>query len=273
MSVTALATIEWLKTRRRMAFWMGLLFFFGMMLIGPVFELFIYRRTPERYQGTAVWPSVAGSLQSFGLLVMLVMVTLLTASEKTWRTERQNVIDGLSRTRYFLGKLMLVAAVALVLWLGTLLIGTLFEIMFRQLGTPAERAFVSGLFARVLLSGLVFLLFCGAIALFFGSVASSSGAALALAFLFLLVQPAVAAELADRGGLWADLTAYFPMQVLGALGSVTAHDPQRLAAYLETARQSGAPLMLGAPMATFVALSSTALFCAGAWWSIRSRDL
>lgn len=273
MRVITLATIEWLKTRRRVAFWMGMLFFFGMMLIGPVFEWFVYRQTPERYQGNAVWPSIAGSLQTFGLLVMLVMITLLTASEKTWRTERQNVIDGLSRTQYFLGKLMLVAAVSLVLWTGTLLIGALFEMLFRQIGTPLDPAFISGLFARLLLSGLVFLLYCGTIALFFGSVSSSSGAALALAFLFLLVQPAIASELAERGGWWAELTAYLPMQVLSALGSLAAHDPEQLAAYLETARQRDVPLILAAPMATIVAFASTALFAAGAWWSIRARDL
>lgn len=271
--MATLATVEWLKTRRRIAFWMGLLFFFGIMLIGPVFEWFLYRETPERYQGNPVWPGVASSLQTFGLLVMLVMVTLLTASEKTWRTERQNVIDGLSRTQYFLGKLMLVAAVALVLWIGTVLIGALFEMMFRQIGTPKEPAFISGLFARLLVSGFVFLLYCGVIALFFGSVASSSGAALALAFLFLLVQPAIASELAERGGLWAELTAYLPMQVLGALGSLTTHDPEQLTAFLDRASQRGVPLMLGAPMATAVALASSALFAAGAWWSIRSRDL
>lgn len=273
MRMVTLTTVEWLKTRRRLAFWMGLLFFFGMMLVGPVVELFLYRETPGRYQGSPVWPDVAGSLQSFGLLVMLVMITLLTASEKTWRTERQNVIDGLSRTQYFLGKLMLVVAVALVLWIGTVLIGGLFETLFRRFGTPAEPAFISGLFARLLLSGFVFLLYCGVIALFFGSVASSSGAALALAFLFLLVQPAIASELADRGGLWAELTAYLPMQVLSSLGSAAAHDPERLAAFLDMARQRGVPLMLGAPMAIAVALASSALFGSGAWWSIRSRDL
>src|SRR5687768_646525 len=133
MIVLKLLTIEWLKARKRFAFWIGVFFFIAVMTIQFGADYYIHTKNPAQRTGNAVWGSAVEGAASLGFLVVIALVVLLTASEKTWRTERQNVIDGLSRTQYFAGKMLLVFLVAFILWLISVMYGGVFTILERAL--------------------------------------------------------------------------------------------------------------------------------------------
>ena len=269
MRIATLIGIEWLKTRQRVAFWAASLSFFTLILIGLGSSYYFASRA-GRAIGDPLWEGLTGSA-SIGLLVVLVAIVLLTASERTWRTERQNVIDGLSRTQYFVGKLMLVIGFVLLLWLGGILLTAIFELLNRSLPGAVEHPFITRADAVGLGTLFLYLLLAGTIGLFFGTVSATSGAGLALAFLFLMLQAPIMFLMARQGGLWQEVTAYLPMQVLqNLLEPLSAADHAARDAML---RQNGIPLSLTARTNLLVALLYGLLFCAGAWYSIRRRDL
>ena len=279
MSIAKLASIELLKTRRRFGFWMAMLFFFGFILISLSGGLVEHIRSGVA--GTPLpqsWPGIIDFGGGLGTLVLLVMVVLLTASEKTWRTQRQNVIDGLSRTQFFIAKVMTMVALVLLLWAGVLVLTATFGLLER-IGETAELPF-----ARVrdikLMGGLLLnLTLVGAMALFFGIVSSSSGAGLALAFLFLFSQGLIGMLMVREGGAWAAAAAFVPMQVLQALTSTMTYDPEAMAVMLENMRRmeengrSSMPRPLAALEAVTAAVIYIAAFLGVAWLVIRRRDL
>jgi ABC-2 type transport system permease protein len=269
MMIGTLAGIEWLKTRRRLAFWAATLSYFAMLIIG-FGAAHYFASTAKHAQSGTLWPQLAG-LAGFGMLVVLVTIVLLTAAERTWRTERQNVIDGLSRTEYFFSKLALVIGFALLLWVGSILITLVFELLNRTLPDPPTVALIESTDAGMLGHLLVYLLCVGTLALFFGTVSASSGSGLALAFLFLFAQAPIMFIMARQGGLWQEMTAYLPMTVLENL--MGNDSGERTPEMMERMRQMGMPLSLSDTANTVVAVIYAGLFCAGSWFSLRRRDL
>lgn len=273
MIALRLAHIEWLKARRRFVFWTASLFFFGVLLVGLGGGYWEHLKQPALRSGRPVWDPLIDIGTSLGMLIVLVIVALLTASERNWRTERQNVIDGLSRTQYFAAKLIMTAGVVLLLWGGVLLLGAVFSGLERALVEAPEPPFMTGLQAKMLGGLLLYLVLTGAIAFFFGTVASSSGAALGLAFVFLMAEAPIMMLMAHRGGAWLEATAYFPFQVLMSLTSDTAYMPEEIEQIATGLREAGMPIVLGAPQAALVAAAYAGVLAAGAWLSIRRRDL
>lgn len=268
MMLAKLAGIEWLKARHRTAFWAGVLGFLLILLIalGGEYYFRAYRGT-ELMRGPG-WGNVLGFTHQVGMMLLLITVVLLSASERTWRTERQNVIDGLSRTQYFFGKLFMAIGCALILWVLALAIGAVFEVLNRQL-LPDAPAFpfmrrVDVVFA---LGILLFLLYIAATGLLFGTVTNSSGSGLALVLLFMLIQPIVSLLMIRQGGAWADIAAYLPSQVSDSLGNI------RLYGVTFAPLPEGTPRPLPVGQAAMVATLYALLFSAGAWLSIRRRDL
>lgn len=280
MTFAKLASIELLKTRKRFAFWMALLFFFGFFVINLGGGLYEHIRTGAA--GTPLprsWPGIVDLSSSLGMLVILVTVVLLTASEKTWRTQRQNVIDGLSRTQFFTAKVITMAAIVTLLWIGVLALTTGAGLIER-IGETAELPLVRTLDMQLLGGLLLSLVLIGAMALFFGIAGSSSGAGLALAFLFLFSQTPIGMLMVREGGMWESMAAFLPMQVLQALTSSFTYDAEAFAQVAERMRQMEeagnafpAPRMLRAGETLIAAVAYIAAFLGVAWLLIRRRDL
>lgn len=280
MNIAKLASVELLKTRKRFAVWMAMLFFFGFFLINLSGGLIEHVRSGAA--GTPLpqsWPGIINFGSGLGMLVLLVTVVLLTASEKTWRTERQNVIDGLSRTQFFTAKMIVMVSLVALLWVGVVALTTTFGALERM-GETAELPIARGIDLKLMGGLLLNLALVGAMALFFGTAASSSGAALALAFLFLFSQSLIAVLMVRQGGIWEVTAAFLPMQVLGALTSTPTFDPEAFAQMAERTRlmeESGRPSMTPRPLGAVEAITSAllyiAVFLAGAWFTIRRRDL
>lgn len=280
MSVAKLVSIELLKTRKRFGFWMALLFFFGFFVINLGGGLYEHIRTGVA--GTPLpqsWPGIVGLSSSFGMLIILVTVILLTASEKTWRTQRQNVIDGLSRTQFFAAKVITMLAIVGLLWIGVLALTTGFGFVER-IGDTAELPLIRGIDTKLMGGLLLSLGLVGAMAMFFGMAGSSSGAGLALAFLFLFSQSPIGMLMVREGGMWEAMAAFLPMQVLQALTSAATYDPEALARMAEQLRQmeeAGRSFPMPRSLNALEAVTSAALyvsaFLGAAWLLIRRRDL
>lgn len=280
MSVAKLASIELLKTRKRFGFWMALLFFFGFFLLNLSGGLYAHVR--RGVAGTPLpqsWPGIVNLSGGLGMLVILVTVVLLTASEKTWRTQRQNVIDGLSRAQFFTAKVITMVAVVLLLWTGVIALTMMFGLVERA-GEVAELPIVRALDLKLFGGLLLNLGMVGSMALFFGIATSSSGAALALAFLFMFSQSPIGMLMVREGGIWEAMAAFLPMQVLQALTSTVTYDAGALTETLERLRQmeeAGRSFPMPRPLAaveTFsAALVYVSAFLGAAWLAMRRRDL
>lgn len=102
---------EWFKARKRVAFWLPL-GFYTLTALANHTGSFIQRdagfRLPE------VWSRVFAEESSFALIFATLTLLLLTATEFNWRTARQNVIDGFSKSQWVAGKLLLLLIVGLL---------------------------------------------------------------------------------------------------------------------------------------------------------------
>ena len=117
----ALLAIEWLKIKRYRTFWILAAFFTvllplwnymiasGMMQMGGGGVNFLNRA----YSFPGVWENV-GFWASIFIIFLSMLVIILTTNEYTYRTHRQNVIDGWSRMQFYHAKVWLVVALSLV---------------------------------------------------------------------------------------------------------------------------------------------------------------
>jgi ABC-2 type transport system permease protein len=269
MTAARLLGIEWFKMSRSFAFRATMFFFLGLLLLGFGADYYFTVRRPPPAVDRPFVESVS-ILSAVGMLLMLILVVLLTGNEKTWRTERQNVIDGLSRDQYFAGKLLLLLGCAFILWAAAGAVDATFVALQRRIVVPGD-AFVTT--AELLRFGrmYVYLLLVGAIGLLFAMITSSSGAALALSFLFLLLQLPLVLKLAAMGGAWQEIASYLPVHVMSTLGNTT--NAAQLQQHNTMVREGGGTLMLSTTTNVSLALTYAAIFIAGAWLSMRRRDL
>ena len=106
MGTAILVRNEFIKTRRRTAFWVASLVFTGLMslIFGSMFMQGL--RKPERaFILPGAWGEILGGPGVLASFFSAIVVILLVSSEFTWRTSRQNVIDGLSKEEFFGAKL------------------------------------------------------------------------------------------------------------------------------------------------------------------------
>jgi hypothetical protein len=121
---------EWLKVKNYRTFWV----FIGLGVISILAPNFIIhdifsRSIPEEarkllgqsiYDFPLVWQTVASVASYTSGLFSLLLITLVT-NEFTYKTHRQNIIDGWERRDFVLSKLFWVAALALTAFLVSLI--------------------------------------------------------------------------------------------------------------------------------------------------------
>ena len=136
-----LLKIEWLKVKNYPTFWILL----GLIVISiPALNYIVFDLTDNAFPKNAkqmqqmllgrpfsfplVWQTT-GFLSSMILFIPSLLIITLTTNEFTYKTHRQNIIDGLSRTQFILVKLVQVLLLALfctllqfgtTLWIGHL---------------------------------------------------------------------------------------------------------------------------------------------------------
>lgn len=210
MSPTTLLTVEWIKLVRRPAAWV-------------VFSLFIFFSGVALFGSMAVaageaggfapleWRTIVSLLSSQATIFLAIAVILLVASEFTWKTTRQNVIDGLSRGEFIAGKCLLAIMLAGIFLVAVVLLGMLsraFASAALSLGAGELRLF-GGHFCA--------LLGTASLALLLAVWARSGGAGIALYLVYIAVVENLAAVAATRWAATTELGHYLPMRIFGEL--------------------------------------------------------
>jgi len=115
MKIASLLRIELIKTFHRRAFWVALAFLALISGISLVSELLQGRRGfAAPFVAPFAWASAAAGIGPMPAFFLSLTVVMLVTSEFTWRTARQNVIDGLSKEQFFLAKWLMAILVTIM---------------------------------------------------------------------------------------------------------------------------------------------------------------
>jgi ABC-type transport system involved in multi-copper enzyme maturation permease subunit len=271
--LTKLFTIEWIKVRKRSVFWVVIVAHATILGVAFGGQQYMHHLKPKSSPFTlpADWQSLIGTGAQIGMLMLFIGIALLTASEATWRTQRQNVIDGLSRGQYFSGKVIVVLLLAVILWVDISLMG----IAVAPFGGPGALSMpvFSSLARRMLPNTLLYFIAIGTTAFMFGMIASSSGAALGMLFAFIIVSPILTGVMSAQGGAWPAIARFLPLSVFENLTSRIRYDEAAFAQFTAMAKKMDAPLPLTlntSILATFVYIAA---FIGITWLAFRTRDL
>lgn len=268
-----LLTVEWIKIRKRSVFWVVVVA--HATILGVVFGgmQYMHHLKPKSspFSLPDDWASLISTGAQVGMLMLFIGISLLTGSEATWRTQRQNVIDGLSRGQYFMAKILVVLLIALILWVDITLVG-LIAAPFGGKGALSMPVF-SALAQRMLPNALLYFLAIGTTAFMFGMIASSSGAALGLLFAFIIISPILTGVMMGQGGAWPSIARFMPLGVFDNLVARMSYDPAMLAQYTQMAQKMSRPLPLSLNTSILVTAIYIAAFLGITWLAFRSRDL
>ena len=268
-----LLRIETLKTVKRRTSWVTVGLFAAFNVIMAVDNVNRAHRFPSySYALPGSWPNILAGLASPTGFFIAVLTILLVAPEFSWRTGRQNVIDGLSKERLYAGKVMLLAGL-IVLFVGTVLLigvgGTLFS---PSEGGPGiirstDLSYLGGLILNLLLFGSA--------GLMLSTLIRSAGPAMGVLFLYFLVEGAIVGLTMRAGETARSLTEYFPANVSEALGHDLAHYPEMLASVnADRAGRGLAPReFLDVEVMVMAVLAYSTIFLLISFLSMRKRDL
>ncbi len=272
-TLAKLFSIEWLKVRRRSIFWVAIVAHATIIGVGTGAQQYMHAMNEKSapFMLPKDWSMLITVGSQVGMLMLLIAVTLLTTSESTWRTQRQNVIDGLSRLQYFSAKIIVVVLLALIMWVDISLVGLLVA-PFGGSGALTMPVF-SALAQDMLPNVLLYLVAMGVTAFMFGLIASTSGAALGLMFAFVVVKPIIGSIMKASGGLLPKISTYLPLDVFGNLVSAASYDADRAASMKEMLLKIGQPEPLSLHMSALVTTIYILVFIGIAWLSFRERDL
>ncbi len=268
-----LLRIEALKTARRPAFQVTLGIFVAIAALAaiPTFSG-ASSQMPALPPLPDGWSMILAIPADMGPAFLGVSMILLFAPEFSWRTARQQVIDGLSRERVYLGKvIVLLVLVALFLAI-PLLIGGLAAI-----GSPNEdgQALVRHTDFRYMLGYALVLGLGGSAGLMLAALVRSSGPAMGIFFVSMLLEGIVRNSLERWSEALEIVTQHFPFPVLGSLADARMHYPELLARENASRAARGIePLeFLDFEVLAVTALAYAALFLGIAFLSMRQRDL
>jgi len=268
---------EWFKARKRLAFWLAL-GFYGLITVGSqAGSWWQARNDPERMHTLPeAWSEVFGQDASVFLIIFAcVSLILLSSSEFSWRTARQNVIDGLSKSQWFWGKSMLLPVLGLLYIVMVFVVGAVFGLLGTDPAAASGPMFPIGVLEVMGVQLLAFLA-VGGLAFFIALAVRSSGGAMAVWFLWIFpMEQGIVPLLLGRIEAIRPYFQYQPFTCAMRLLSFEAYDA---AAYERlVAAQRAAERPITPPPDVTTALCVTAgwavLFIASAYIMFRKRDL
>ena len=272
MSAAILLKNEVLKARKRVAFWVTLGLFSFIVGATTLDRVRAAMSDSDRpFSIPEAWPAILGDPSQFGPFFFAVLVILLFASEFTWRTARQNVIDGLSKEQFYLGKLLVLGTLVLLF----LVIPVVFGSVGAAVGPgDGSSALVRSTDLFMMAGYITVFMIWGSLAFLLAAVVRASGPAMGILFVYIPVEQLVSGLLGQVEALRAVLQ-YLPFQVMQALTDSRRYYPERLArANAERVEEGAAPLVLDDTGFLFVlAWAYVIAFFAVAFWDLRRRDL
>lgn len=206
-----LLAIEWMKIRRYRTFWIlcGLFAVFlplwnygiskGTMKVGSEGNIDILSNT---YKFSHVWQNL-GFWASIFVVFISVLVIILVTNEFVYKTNRQNVIDGLSKQEFYHAKWLLILILA---------IGTTLFVFLLGLGLAATSDSFSNFPGNIEHLFYLFLLCVNyyGFALLLGLLFKRSGIAIGIFFMYYLIIENLAEKILNR--YLPDSGDYLPLQ-------------------------------------------------------------
>lgn len=227
-----LLEIEFLKTTRRAAFWItaGIYTLFAVLILSFLFFVAqtvqvqsreVFLRLPDG------WSGLIRLFKWFSTIYVPVTITLLAASEFSYRTARQNVIDGLSKEAFFLSKLSLVGFTAVLY----VLIFFVCVFAFGAIGSLKQgtaEPLIRWQDLELIAAYFFTLLGYGTIAFLFSFLMRSAGAAMASTLLYTIVIENIASLALSFSDSLKDVAKYLPTRVFDELLNPLRYDAAQL---------------------------------------------
>ncbi len=264
---------EWFKTRKRAAFWLGLGFFAFITFMNHgqgFFEGEADFRLPD------VWRDVFGDESVILLIFAGISLIMLASTEFTWRTARQNVIDGLSKTQWFWGKAMLLPIVGLAFVGAQVVIPGVLGLIRTDLG--ATSGLLIPLSVVQATGGLLLAFLClGSFGFFLALAIRNTGGAMGIWFLWIfpveqLILPGLVGQFFPDYGSWLRYLPYNATQGLLDFASYDTPTYERLVAAAREAERAIPELpALAPPLISCAAWTVLSVGVSLVWF--RRRDL
>ncbi len=249
MAPSSLFAIEYIKTSRAVSFWVSL----GIFALFGSFILWISFHGTTVVNGQEVstmllprdWERLLSQFKGLQIIFVPISLILLTASEFTFKTARQNVIDGLSKESFLTSKLLTTVALTLLYFLLTLLLGMLFNLGASTTDSAeTARAFISLSDLFLFSSYFVALFGYASLGVFFAFLTRSAGSAIAFYILYLVLE-GLAGGLLQFSSTLKPLVKFFPTKVFDDLVNQFRFDTESLAQFqsqLKQAEEMGQPI-------------------------------
>lgn len=205
--------LEWFKLRKRLATWVVYFIFLTLTLI--FFGALLYSRPHGRVPGPYLgfpdaWEVVLTGGAPMASLFGAVLMALSVCGEFEWRTSRQNIIDGLSRRNWLLGKFLLIPMICAALYGTQIVVGTAWGYFDTH---PPHKLFLYpwSTYVTAGLGVLLGMFWYSFTALLISVLVRSSGPAIGLILIYQLFDNIVARTLV--GYHLDSIAAWFPFQV------------------------------------------------------------
>lgn len=278
MILPVLIRNESLKALKRPAFWVTVLGygFIAVMQFASEARRAARDLTDDRtFALPGAWRQILGDFTQAGLFFGSVLLMLLIASEFSWRTARQNVIDGLSKSQFFVAKALLVPAIAVlfaVIQVGSggvfAFVGTDTASLSGPLMAGAQWSAISGI--------VVAFLGYGGLALLVSTVVRASGPAIGMWFFYIaIIEQLLIGALSQIGEGWRQVLQYAPLNVFNRLFVYIQHDASAYQRAVEAAAEAGrdAPVLWNNGVLFGAALAWIAVLFVGSYLLFQKRDL
>jgi len=240
-------------------FWLFILLYMGLLVLLLFSASSVQINNQAIGENMYVFPNIWSTLtyiaSNFNLLLGILLITLIT-DEYTFRTIRQQVIDGLFRSDLILNKFLVVLFIGVVCTFFVLGVGLGFGVKY----TPALtlEKIVSG--SMHVVYYLVQALGYMSIAVFFAYLIRRNGLAIIAYLVYTkIMEPLIHWQIPD------ELDKYFPMKVLSSLTPMPGKE------VLETI--TGVSDQLSPQQAVLPALGYIFLFYLLSYGLLKSRDL
>lgn len=277
MIVSVLFRNEMLKMYKRLALWVTFGFFSFIMFVEFGENYFRAAGDPERtFALPSAWPDILMDDAQVALIFGSVVLILLLSSEFSWRTARQNVIDGLSKEQFFLGKSLLLPVVGVLFISMNVIVGVGFALAGTDFGTLTE-PLMRGVHWSMIFGFFLAFIGYGSVALFCSLSIRNSGPAMAVWFFYVAIGEQMLRgafnAINDRVG---ELSGYLPINTFDQLHRYYQYDLVAFQQAVQRAVESdrtppGEPWAMG--LLLTVSLVWIALFVGGSFVWFKKRDL
>ncbi len=269
---------EMIKTTKRPATTVttGLFVVLMCMIAGSAFYEALIRPARGPFALPVSWPSLIEEPGVPSAFFAAILLILLVTSEFSWRTARQNVIDGLTKDQWFAGKLVLFAVVCLSYFaLHLLVVGSVAAYGSYEtaggLKVLARSTDVQMMGADLLMVGGL----CS-VAFFAAFATRSAGPAMALFFFYLAFgERLIGLVLQQIGGSAKAAIAFLPMKLYTEIPEAVRWDPASLEKAIAAAAKNNRPPpdLSNTHALVWVGLAELVVFIAAAYLVYRRRDL